>query len=78
MTPNFFLRKEKMKNFKLRLLLLFFWISKFYSPLRIKSMKLMLNHAPKEVIERFMQKVFLKDKKAYSVLHNYLRYLGRR
>ena len=67
-----------MKNFKLRLLLLFFWISKFYSPLRIKSMKLMLKHAPKEVIARFMQKVFLKDKEAYSVLHDYLRYLGRR
>ena len=41
-------------------------------------MKLMLNHAPTEVLERFMQKVFLKDKEAYSVLHDYLRYIGRR
>lgn len=38
----------------------------------------MLKYAPLDLIESFMQRVFIKDKETYDILHNYLRYIGRR
>tara|TARA_R100000008_G_scaffold34783_1_gene19767 strand:+ start:708 stop:944 length:237 start_codon:yes stop_codon:yes gene_type:complete len=78
MTPNFFLRKEKMKNFKLRLLYVFFKICLFFKLKSTITLSIMLKYAPLDLIESFMQRVFIKDKETYDILHNYLRYIGRR
>ena len=51
-----------MKKLKLWLLLLFCKISVFYKPISMKALDLVFKYAPDEVIERFMQRVFYKNK----------------
>jgi len=67
-----------MKNFKLRLLYVFFKICLFFKLKSTITLSIMLKYAPLDLIESFMQKLFLKDKEAYDILHDYLRYIGRR
>jgi len=67
-----------MKKFKLRMLYVFFRICIFFKSNSTKPLSIMLRFAPKEVVDRFMQKVFLKDKEAYNILNDYLKYIGRR
>ena len=69
---------KKMKNFKLRLLYVFFKICLFFKLKSTITLSIMLKYAPLDLIESFMQKLFLKDKESYDILHDYLRYLGRR
>ena len=66
-----------MKILKLGLLLLFCKISIFSKPMSMKALDLVFKYAPDEVIEKFMQRLFYRNKKTYDVLHKYLKYIGR-
>ena len=77
MTQNFLNRKGKMKNLRLRLLYVFFRICVFFKWNSTKPLSIMLRFAPKDFVNRFMQKLFYKDRETYYILHDYLKYIGR-